>query len=172
MSNKKQVVIYTDGGCSGNPGAGAYAAILTYTSPSGQYFEKILTGGFNLTTNNRMELLAAITSLDALKEPADVTLYSDSKYLVDAIEQKWLDGWVKKNWKTGSKSPVKNVDLWKRLIPLLQKHNVKFSWVKGHAGHDFNERCDALVKETFKNPNLPDDVEFVKSSNSVQQKLV
>ena len=145
--SKKQVIIYTDGGCSGNPGTGAYCAILTYTSPSGQYFEKSLTGGYNLTTNNRMELMAAIVSLEALKEESDVILYSDSKYLVDAIEQKWLDGWIKKNWKTGSKSAVKNVDLWKRLIPLLKKHNVKFSWVKGHAGIEYNEICDQLCQK-------------------------
>ena len=170
--SKKQVIIYTDGGCSGNPGAGAYAAILTYTSPSGQYFEKSMTGGYKLTTNNRMELMAAIAALGALKEESDVILYSDSKYLVDAIEQKWLDNWIKKNWKIGTKSPVKNIDLWKKLISLLKKHNVKFCWVKGHAGHDFNERCDALVKQTFVQANLPDDVEFVKSSDNVQQKLV
>ncbi|MBQ7660775.1 MAG: ribonuclease HI [Clostridia bacterium] len=142
----KEVQIYTDGACKGNPGPGGYGAILVYGSA-----EKEFSGGEAETTNNRMELLAVITALSALKEPCAVTLTSDSKYVVDAVEKGWLAAWQKKGWKRADGKPALNADLWKRLLPLLETHKVAFVWVKGHAGHPYNERCDALaVREAEK----------------------
>lgn len=139
MKEKKTVHLYTDGACSGNPGPGGWGAILRF----GQ-LEKELSGGEADTTNNRMELTAAIRGLAALKEPCRVILTSDSKYLVDAVTKGWLYNWQKKGWKrTGG--PVLNVDLWEQLLPLLRLHDVEFVWVKGHAGHPENERCDRLA---------------------------
>ena len=136
----KQVDIYTDGACRGNPGPGGFGAILVYAG-----IEKEFSGGEPQTTNNRMELLAAITALSALKEPCAVTLYSDSKYLVDAVSQKWVYGWRKKGWKKADGKPALNADLWERLLALLETHSVRFIWVKGHNGHPYNERCDRLA---------------------------
>lgn len=136
----KNVSIYTDGACKGNPGAGGYGTILVYNGR-----EKELTSGFVETTNNRMELTAAIVGLEALKEPCSVILYSDSKYLVDSVIKGWVYNWQKKNWKKSDGSHALNVDLWQKLLPLLEKHCVEFVWVKGHAGHAYNERCDALA---------------------------
>lgn len=136
----KEVTLYTDGACRGNPGRGGYGAILVY----GKY-EKELSGGEALTTNNRMELMAAIVGLEALREPCAVTLYSDSKYLVDAYLQGWIYGWRDKGWTKGGKDGLKNPDLWARLYELTEKHQVSFVWVKGHAGHPYNERCDQLA---------------------------
>ncbi len=136
----KSVNIYTDGACKGNPGAGGWAAILEFEGK-----EKSLCGGEKLTTNNRMELIAAIQGLKALKMPCNVTLYSDSQYLVNAINKGWLEGWKKKGWRKADKSPVLNDDLWKQLDELLNTHNVNFVWVRGHDGHAYNERCDALA---------------------------
>ena len=142
----KQVDIYTDGACCGNPGPGGFGAILVFAG-----IEKEFSGGEAQTTNNRMELLAAITALGALKEPCAVTLYSDSKYLVDAINQNWVYGWRKKGWKKSDGKPALNIDLWERLLTLLEMHSVRFIWVKGHNGHPYNERCDRLaVKEAEK----------------------
>lgn len=142
----KQVDIYTDGACRGNPGPGGFGAILVFAG-----IEKEFSGGEAQTTNNRMELLAAITALGALKEPCAVTLYSDSKYLVDAINQNWVYGWRKKGWKKSDGKPALNIDLWERLLTLLEMHSVRFIWVKGHNGHPYNERCDRLaVKEAEK----------------------
>lgn len=142
----KQVDIYTDGACRGNPGPGGFGAILVFAG-----IEKEFSGGEAQTTNNRMELLAAITALSALKEPCAVTLYSDSKYLVDAINQNWVYGWRKKGWKKSDGKPALNIDLWERLLTLLETHCVRFIWVKGHNGHPYNERCDRLaVKEAEK----------------------
>ena len=135
----KEVELYTDGACRGNPGKGGYGAILVY----GKY-EKEISGGERETTNNRMELMAAIAGLEALKEPCAVKLYSDSKYLVDAYNQGWVFSWHKSGWKRG-KEELKNPDLWDRLFALTSKHEVTFIWVKGHNGHDYNERCDALA---------------------------
>ncbi len=135
----KKVELYTDGACRGNPGRGGYGAILVY----GKY-EKELSGGERETTNNRMELLAAIEGLSALKEPCEVKLYSDSKYLVDAFSMGWIDSWRLKGWKRG-KDTLKNPDLWQRLYELTLIHKVEFIWVKGHDGHVYNERCDALA---------------------------
>lgn len=136
----RHVDIYTDGACRGNPGAGGWGAVLVCDGR-----EKELSGGEAVTTNNRMELLAAISALSALKVPCDVTLTSDSKYLVDAIEKGWAVSWREKGWRRADKSPALNSDLWERLLGLLETHNVKFVWVKGHAGHPYNERCDALA---------------------------
>lgn len=141
-----KVEIYTDGAARGNPdGPGGYGTILYYEDGNGQAHEKELSQGYVRTTNNRMELMAAIAGLEALKMPCDVTLYSDSKYLVDAFNQNWIGNWIKNGWKRGKNEPVKNMDLWKRLLAAKEKHNVKFVWVKGHNGHDFNERCDHLA---------------------------
>ena len=135
----KKVDIYTDGACRGNPGRGGWGAILVYGK-----FEKEMSGGEAMTTNNRMELLAAISGLEALKEPCSVTLYSDSKYLVDAFLQGWVESWRAAGWRRG-KDELKNPDLWMRLFELTEKHEIKFVWVKGHNGHDYNERCDKLA---------------------------
>ena len=155
---KTKVNIYTDGACSGNPGTGGYGTILVYVDSDGVKHEKELSDGYKLTTNNRMELLAVITGLEALKVPCEVTVYSDSKYVVDAFNNNWIDGWIQKGWKTSGKSPVKNVELWQRLIAAKDKHNVEFIWVKGHAGHEYNERCDALAVNASKQENLKSDI--------------
>ena len=136
----KHVDIYTDGACRGNPGNGGWGAVLVYGDR-----EMELSGGDRDTTNNRMELLAAINALSALKFPCEVTLTSDSKYLTDAINKGWLDSWRKRGWRKADKSAVLNVDLWEMLIPLLERHEVTFIWVKGHDGHPYNERCDKLA---------------------------
>ena len=136
----KKVDIYTDGACRGNPGKGGWGAVLVYNGR-----EKELSGGERETTNNRMELTAAIKSLACLKEACEVTLYSDSKYLVDAITKGWVYSWKSKGWKKADKSPALNVDLWEELLSLLDKHEVTFVWVKGHDGHAYNERCDTLA---------------------------
>lgn len=136
----KTVNIYTDGACKGNPGAGGWSAILEYEGR-----EKELFGGEKSTTNNRMELTAAIEGLKALKTPCKVTLYSDSQYLVNAINKGWLESWKQKGWKKSDKSQVLNDDLWKILDDLLSIHEVEFIWVRGHDGHAYNERCDELA---------------------------
>ena len=136
----KKVELYTDGACRGNPGRGGWGAILVYGSK-----EKELSGGEPMTTNNRMELMAAIAGLEALRVPCEVTLTSDSKYLVDAINKGWLEAWKKNGWKKADKSAVLNVELWKKIDMLLAVHDVSFVWVHGHTGHPYNERCDALA---------------------------
>ena len=140
------VTIYTDGAARGNPdGPGGYGTVLQYVDSAGELHEKELSQGYVKTTNNRMELMAAIAGLEALKTSCNVTLYSDSKYLVDAFNLNWIDSWIKKGWKRGKNEPVKNVDLWKRLLEAKKNHNVEFVWVKGHDGHALNERCDVLA---------------------------
>ena len=136
----KKVEIFTDGACSGNRGPGGYGVILRFGEHT-----KELSGGEHETTNNRMELTGVITGLSALKEPCEVTLTTDSKYVVDSITKGWVYGWQKKGWIKSDKKPALNVDLWKQLLPLLEKHKVNFVWVKGHAGHPENERCDQLA---------------------------
>ena len=142
----KQVEIFTDGACSGNPGKGGWGAVMRYGS-----VEKELCGGAVDTTNNRMELTAVIEALSALKEPCVVTLTTDSKYVVDAIEKGWVYGWQRNGWRKADKKPALNVDLWEKLLPLLQKHKVTFVWVKGHAGHPENERGDKLAVGYYNN---------------------
>ena len=140
----KEVALYTDGACSGNPGPGGYCAILVY-----QGKEKVLFGAEKQTTNNRMELCAVIEGLSALREPCRVEVISDSKYVVDAVEKEWLFSWEKKGWKKSDRSAVQNVDLWQKLLPLLQTHSVHFTWIRGHAGHPYNERCDAVAVREY-----------------------
>lgn len=139
------VTIYTDGAARGNPGPGGYGAVLHYVDGQGQLHTKELSQGYECTTNNRMELLAVIVALEALKAPCSVKLYSDSQYVVNAFNQHWIDGWLKRGWKNAQKQPVKNMDLWKRLLEAKKPHEVEFCWVKGHAGHPENERCDQLA---------------------------
>ncbi|NLK37706.1 MAG: ribonuclease HI [Epulopiscium sp.] len=148
----KNVIIYTDGACSGNPGKGGYGVVLLYGSA-----RKELSGGFYETTNNRMEVLAVIKGLEALKEPCNVVLYSDSKYVVDAIEKGWAEKWKKNNWYRNKSEKASNVDLWERLLALLQKHTVRLQWVKGHADNPENERCDELARQAILSGNLQRD---------------
>ena len=135
----KEVTVYTDGACSGNPGPGGWGVILMYGP-----HKKEMSGGEPATTNNRMELTAVITALEALREPCSVTLYTDSKYVVSAINEGWVYGWAKNGWKRKT-GEVKNPEMWQRLMPLLKKHSVKFVWVRGHAENEYNNRCDELA---------------------------
>ena len=149
----KSVIIYTDGACSGNPGAGGYGTVLLYGTA-----RKELSEGYQKTTNNRMELMAVIVGLEALTKPCDVEVISDSKYVTDAFNQHWIEGWLKRNWKNSANQAVKNIDLWQRLLRAKQPHQVKFTWVKGHAGHPENERCDKLATTAADSQNLLDDI--------------
>lgn len=149
----KHIEIYTDGACSGNPGKGGYGIILKYNG-----VVKEMSEGFELTTNNRMEILAAVKGLEALKVPCRVTLYSDSKYLVDSVNQGWIVKWQKNNWYRTKSEKAKNVDLFKRLLTQLNRHTVEFVWVKGHAGHLENERCDKLATSAILGENLSVDI--------------
>lgn len=139
----KSITIYTDGACSGNPGPGGWGAVLTWGD-----HEKELCGGEPATTNNRMELMAAIMALESLKEKCEVRLHTDSKYVMDGLTQ-WMPNWKKRGWKTADNKPVKNVDLWQRLDEAAQRHQVKWHWVKGHAGDAMNERADALARSAI-----------------------
>ena len=138
----KQVSIYTDGACSGNPGPGGWSAILIYNG-----YEKELSGGERETTNNRMEMTAVISALQALKESCVVELWSDSRYVIDALEKGWAEGWKKKGWIRSNKEPALNPDLWEILLALTAKHEMRYHWVKGHAENVYNNRCDALAVE-------------------------
>ncbi|MBP5308880.1 MAG: ribonuclease HI [Clostridia bacterium] len=148
----KEVILYTDGACSYNPGPGGYAAILRYRN-----VERVITGGEAETTNNRMELLAVIVGLKALKEPCSVTVYSDSAYVVNAFEMGWLNSWANNGWRTADKKEVKNVELWRELYDLCGSHLIKFNKVKGHAGDELNNRCDALARAEISKftPSVP-----------------
>ncbi len=143
MASTEPVDIFTDGACSGNPGPGGWGAILRYNG-----VEKELSGGAPETTNNRMEMMAAIAALEALKRPARVRLHTDSTYLKDGIT-KWIHAWKARGWKTASKKPVKNQDLWRRLKTAIEPHQIEWFWVKGHAGHPENERADALARDAI-----------------------
>ena len=136
----KQIEIYTDGACSGNPGPGGWGAVLRYNGR-----EKEISGGEEQTTNNRMELTAVIAALECLKEPCAVELYSDSKYVIDALSKGWAVSWRKKGWIKSDKKPALNVDLWDRLLKLTEAHEMRYHWVKGHADNEYNNRCDALA---------------------------
>lgn len=153
-----KVQLFTDGSARGNPdGPGGYGAVLQFTDSKGQLHEKVMSGGYKKTTNNRMELMAAIVGLEALNRPCQVEIYSDSKYLTDAFNQNWIDNWVKRGWNRGKSGPVKNIDLWKRLLEAKKMHQVMFIWVKGHAGHPENERCDQLATSAADGDNLMTD---------------
>ena len=154
-----KVKLYSDGSARGNPnGPGGYGCVLHYVDPAGKLHVREFSAGYKLTTNNRMELMGVITGFEALTKPCEVEVISDSKYVTDAFNAGWMDSWLKNNWKTAGKKPVKNVDLWKRLLDAMKPHQVTFIWVKGHAGHPENERCDALATEAADGDNLLDDV--------------
>ena len=159
MAEHGTILLYTDGACSGNPGAGGYGVVLKYGDLCRE-----LSGGFARTTNNRMELLAVITGLEAVKwDRADVLVTSDSAYVVNAINKGWLRNWTENGFVShsgGKEKPVSNVDLWKRLLPLLGRHSVRFEWVKGHNDHPENERCDRLAVAASKAQNLPADAGY------------
>ena len=151
----KIVDIYTDGACSGNPGSGGYGVVMLYNGA-----RKELSAAYRLTTNNRMEVLAVIKALEALKEKCIVNLYSDSKYVVDAINKGWARKWKANGWKKADKSRAQNVDLWERLLALLDMHEVKFIWVKGHADNIENERCDLLARTAIESGILMEDKNY------------
>lgn len=142
---KTKVTIYTDGSSKGNPGPGGYGAVLLCMGPDGVTHRRELSAGYRRTTNNRMEILGVVAGLEALKRPCEVEVHSDSQYVVNAINKRWIAGWQRNGWKTSAKKPVKNPDLWARLIKAMEPHDVSFVWVKGHAGHELNERCDELA---------------------------
>ena len=148
----KKVVIYTDGACKNNPGPGGYGVVLQY----GEH-RKELSAGYRLTTNNRMEIMAAIIGLETLKEPCDVRLFSDSQYLINTIEKGWARRWQANDWMRGKNKKAINTDLWKRLLTLCEIHKVRFEWVRGHAGHPENERCDELATSAAVSPNTAID---------------
>lgn len=153
-----KVIIYTDGSARGNPnGPGGYGVVLRFTDSKGVLHEKELSAGYKKTTNNRMELMAVIAGLEALTRPCEVEVHSDSKYIVDAFNQHWIDSWLKKGWKRSGNEKVKNVDLWKRLLAAKEQHRVSFIWVKGHAGEDLNERCDKLATDAADHNAVLDD---------------
>ncbi len=147
---EKKIIIYTDGACSGNPGKGGWGTLLMYGSSTRE-----LSGYDPATTNNRMELMAAIRGLEALKEPCRVELYSDSAYLVNALNEGWLARWVKNGWKTAAKKPVENIDLWQDILKLIRLHRVTFHKVKGHSDNQFNNRCDELARMAIKDNSKP-----------------
>jgi ribonuclease HI len=152
-TNLKEITMYTDGACSGNPGPGGYGVVMLYKG-----HRKELSAGYRNTTNNRMEMLAVIVGLETLKEKCKVTLYTDSQYVVNAIEKGWAKKWRANGWMRNKKEPALNADLWDRMLRLCDFHQVKFIWVKGHAGNPENERCDQLAVEASKQPNLPADI--------------
>ena len=154
------VTVHTDGSCLGNPGPGGWAARLEY-----QDSIKFLSGGFALTTNNRMEIYAALMALSALKRPCEIALYTDSRYLRDAVEKRWINNWRRKNWKKADNKPVLNRDLWERLVPFLERHTITFHWIEAHAGHPENEAVDSLAREEAARPGLPQDEGFRPASS-------
>lgn len=163
MDNKEYLAgikIYTDGACSGNPGPGGWGAVLLYKDTI-----KRLQGGFAYTTNGRMELMAAIMALSALKRPCGVTLYTDAAYLANAVNKKWLERWQKNGWRKTDKKPVHNADLWRQLAVLLHKHDVQFVWVKGHAENEYNNICDHMAVEAAHGEGLPEDVGYKEQPN-------
>jgi ribonuclease HI len=155
MAQLKEVPIYTDGACLGNPGPGGYGAVLLY----GPHRREI-SGGFRLTTNNRMEIMAVIAALEALKEPCRVTLHSDSQYVVNAMTQGWARRWRANGWKRNQREEAVNPDLWERLLDLCDQHQVEFQWLRGHSGIDENERCDQLAVDAARQPDLPEDTGY------------
>ena len=163
FKNEALVVIYTDGGALGNPGPGGYGVVIR--PPQGE--RKELSGGYRLTTNNRMELMAAIVALEFLDDTLPIVLHSDSRYMVDAINKKWALSWKKRGWKKADGNPAKNPDLWERLLKQLEALQVTFQWVKGHAGHEWNERCDLLAGQAMVKSNLPADTYYEVLSGSV-----
>ncbi len=156
MEILKSVTIYSDGSSRGNPGPGGYGTILKYVSPSGREYVREFSGGYSETTNNRMELLGVIRGLEALKEPCEVTVVSDSQYVINAFKEDWVGGWIRRDFKN-----VKNPDLWRRLLQAAGRHRITWQWVKGHAGHPENERCDRLATEAADKENNPADEGYI-----------
>ena len=157
-----KVTIYTDGAARGNPnGPGGYGAVLEYVDSKGNLHTKELSAGYRRTTNNRMELMAVIRALECLVKPCEIELYSDSKYVVDAFNQNWVEGWQKSDWRKSDRRPVKNIDLWKKLLTVKKPHAISFHWVKGHDGHPQNERCDALATAAADGDGLLEDEELL-----------
>ena len=155
----KQVIIHTDGSCLGNPGPGGWAAVLALPGGAAR---KELSGGFARTTNNRMEIMAVIAALEALKEPCAADVYTDSQYVRNAVEKGWAKSWRKKGWVKSDKKPALNSDLWARLLDLCETHTIHYHWIKGHAGHPENERCDELARTRAGEPDLAPDTGFVE----------
>ncbi len=144
----KKIQLFTDGACRGNPGPGGYGAILKYTDADGKEHVKEISDGYLDTTNNRMELMAVLYGLKAVKSPCSIKIYTDSQYIVKAFNEGWLENWIKNQWRRGKKKePIKNLDLWQQIVEAVKPHTVEFIWVKGHAGHVENERCDTLATE-------------------------
>lgn len=152
-----KVEIYSDGSARGNPGPGGYGTVLRYVDQEGKEHIREYSEGFLNTTNNRMELLGAIVGFEALNRPCEVVFTSDSKYVIDAFLQNWIDSWIRNNWKKSDKKPVKNKDLWERLLKAVEPHQVSYVWVKGHAGHPFNERCDLLATRAADSEDLSEE---------------
>ena len=150
--------LYSDGAARGNPeGPGGYGTILQFTDAQGVLHEREYSAGYKKTTNNRMELMGVITGLEALTRPCHVEVFTDSKYVSDAFNQHWIEGWQRKNWKNSQNKPVKNPELWQRLLKAMEPHEVRFNWVKGHNGHELNERCDKLATSAADGDDLLDD---------------
>ena len=167
MNKLKEIIIYTDGSCIGNPGPGGYCVILKYNE-----HEKQISGGFRLNTNNRMEIMAAIVGLEALKFRCSVTLYSDSKYLVEAMNENWVQRWKANGWFRNKKERAINIDLWERLLDLCNRHSVKFVWVKGHKGDKWNEQCDALSKKAATQQGVLIDEEYERYRSHQDQPIL
>lgn len=157
MGELKEVIIYTDGACTNNPGPGGYGIVLIHGEK-----RREISAGFRRTTNNRMEVLAAIVALETLRIPCRVTIYTDSQYLVNSIEKGWVNGWRAKGWKKADGKPAVNVDLWTRMLPLLEMHKVRFSWVRGHAENAENNLCDVMAVDAAHQKNLPPDEGYEK----------
>ena len=160
---RKKVVIYTDGACSGNPGPGGYGIIMQYNGVSREFSD-----GFTRTTNNRMELLAAVTALQNLKEPCSVTIHSDSQYLINGMTKGWAESWQKNGWRLKSRKPAQNTDLWKKLLSLSKIHDIEFVWVKGHSENEFNNRCDVLAVAASKEPKN-EDTKYLEQEGSTDE---
>lgn len=158
MNEDKKVIIYTDGACLGNPGPGGYGVVLLFGD-----HRKEITGGFRLTTNNRMEMMAAIVGLESLKGTCSVTLYSDSQYLVEAVNKGWAARWRANGWRRNKRERAVNPDLWGRLLDLCSRHRIEFVWVRGHSGNPENERCDKLSRQAASQPGLPDDTGYLQN---------
>ena len=156
----KKIRIYTDGSSRGNPGNGGYGAVLEYTMPDGRVYSKELSCGYHMTTNNRMELMGVIAALEVLEQPCEIDLFSDSQYIINAFEEHCIDGWIRNGWMLSNKKPVKNVDLWKRLLADMEKHKIHWHWVRGHAGHPQNERCDVLATSAADGTVLKEDTGY------------
>lgn len=154
------VTLYSDGSSRGNPGPGGYGTVLMYTDPAGKVHSLELSAGYRLTTNNRMELMGVIAGLEALKRPCTVEVVTDSQYVVNAFNKDWISGWLRRGWINSQKEPVKNVDLWQRLLKAKESHEVSFTWVRGHAGHTYNERCDQLATQAADGSALIEDEGF------------